>query len=150
VQVRMMSLWWWNACLICLGLPSSSLSEGCYCSTINSSGYCDKVDDVSNRNVSSNSSAGSTSRPQGQQVWCLPRPLSWACRRLPSCWVFTPLPLGLCLNLPCLQEHGSYWIKPTHMTSFYLNYLFTGPIPNTVTCYKLRDWDLNVWIWRET
>ena len=142
-------------------------------------GYCDNVDDLSNRNLFSNSFAGSTSKvtvsaglvsPEtfllGLQMAAFllglhavaPRPVS-SSPLLARTWVILNKAHPYDLILPYFTlymtlftlftyEHGSYWIRPTHMTWFYLIYLSTGPVPNIVTCCKLRDWDLNVWIWR--
>lgn len=58
----MLSLWWWSECLIYLGLPAPACLRSVIGSTVSGAGYCDKVGDLSNRNLFSNSSAGSTSK----------------------------------------------------------------------------------------
>jgi len=58
------------------------------------------------------------------QVWFLLRPLCLAHRWSPSCYLFTRSPV--CVF--CVLIYSYVGLGPTHMTSFFLDYLFKGPI----------------------
>ena len=75
-----------------------------------------------------------------QLVWFLLSPIS-----LTDTWLFPPCVStwsSFCV-CPCpslfLQGHQSYWIRDTHMTSFYLNHLLKALSPNPITFCSTGD-----------
>lgn len=76
-------------------------------------------------------------RSRCQQGWILLRSLSLACRWPTSPCVFTWLSLIL---ISSYKDTGDVGPGPTHMISFYLNYLFKDPISKCI--HILRFWGL--------
>lgn len=92
---------------------------------------------VSHGNLFSHSSEGWKSSIEMVALWFLPRPLFLAHRWSP-CYLFERLPLcGVCVPIYSYMGLG-----PTHMTPFYLNYLFKVPISKYI--HNLRPWRLGL------
>ena len=82
-----------------------------------------------------------------EKVLFLLKPPSSACRWLSSLSSHGLPSVHLCPNL-FFQGHCPIGWEPTHMTSFYLNYLFKGPISKNIAPFwgtGVRTWTCEFW-----